>query len=89
MKEIILIIQIALSFSCAFLILFHKTKTQREGAVSAVWCAAMLLLGFYGVTNWPNPMSIVTILSTIAAAASCGYAAKKCSSQMSHNADKA
>ena len=68
MKEIILIAQISLSFLCALITIYRKDTNNTEGTISAIWCATMLCLGFYGISNWPEPMSVKIVLTAIASA---------------------
>ena len=68
MKEMILIAQISLSFLCALIIIFRRDKNRTEGSISAIWCSTMLCLGFYGISNWPEPMSVKIVLTAIASA---------------------
>ena len=76
MKEIILIAQISLSFLCALIIICRKDKNHTEGTISAIWCATMLSLGIYGISNWPEPMSVKVVLSAALSACLFGYSVK-------------
>lgn len=76
MKEMILIAQISLSFLCALIVVYRRDKNHTEGTISAIWCATMLSLGIYGISNWPEPMSVKVVLSAILSTGLFGLSVK-------------
>lgn len=74
--KVMLLIQIILCLTAAFIIMTakHRTYNLKAGLLSSVWAGVMLMTAMDVYVSWPDPLRGASLIETILCGASAGLA---------------